>query len=390
VFSTGFASRVTVTNNLPPIARGGRTMVYQTTFYPSTTTATHAESIPITSGAARTGIDVQLQLVPGTSVSGVLMGASGPVPDFPVDLFPADNGDGAHVLKAASARTDASGAFTFPLVPSGQYVISALAVPPPPASGAFERASAAPATAPAPSRSAALPIGVGDAPIANLVVTLQTGVRIAGHVEFHGAAGPPAPEQLARTMITLPFVERPSRDAPTTLAVSIASNQFEFASVAPGRYFLRAPDVSPGWTVESITAGARDITDDALTVADRDIPDITVVYTDHPMTIAGTVRDINGAPDPSADVCLFPSDRTRWTDAGATSLAVQTVRVAKNGAFTIPRAIAGEYFVIAIPDEEAADWPDTALLAKLSSLATTVRVAPGSTAPLALTTQVIR
>ncbi len=387
---TRTSASVTATNTLPPLERAGRMFAYQTTFYPASTSVGSADAIELHSGDLRAGIDVHLQLLPAVAVSGVLSGPEGPAVGMNVDLFPADAGNGAAVLEVASARTDALGAFTFPLVASGRYTISVLQVPPPPSPGAFERATAAP-SAPVSSLWVSLPIVVADHDVTNLALVLHTGVRVAGRVEFHGSAAPPAPDQITRAALTLPWVQRPSRNEPVVLRASIdASSQFAFPSVAAGRYLLRAGDIAPMWSVQSITIDGRDVTDAAIVVDDKDVGDVVVSYTDAPGQLAGTVRDDRGVPDPSASVFLFPTDRTRWPDARSTLRAVRTVRVSKNGTFTLARPIAGDYFVIALTDEIAADWPSASFLARLAPLATTVHIESGARLTLSLTTARLR
>ncbi len=99
--------------------------VYQSTFHPAATTLEKARVVMVTSGEAVTGVDVQLAPVSAVSVSGTLLDVGMPVANFGVRLLPADTKDGSEVLEVSWTATDVLGKFTFPLVPEGQYRLSA-------------------------------------------------------------------------------------------------------------------------------------------------------------------------------------------------------------------------------------------------------------------------
>ena len=54
------------------------------------------------------------------------------------------------------------------------------------------------------------------------------------------------------------------------------------------------------------------------------------------------------------------------------------MRVTAAGAFTLTGVMPGLYLVAAIRDEEAADWPDEAFLARIAPLASSVQIGAGA------------
>src|SRR5687768_12426838 len=119
---------------------------------------------------------------------------------------------------------------------------------------------------------------------------------------------------------------------------------------------------------------------------DGDLPDLVITFTDQPASLGGAVRSAAAVADSEASVFLFPTDRARWRDAAATPRVVRTVRADATGAFVFPNAIPGEYFVVAVADAQAYDWPDQRLLARLSAVASTVRVLPRQRTSVPLST----
>ena len=352
--------------------------LYQSTFHPAATTFEQARVITVRSGDEATGVDVQLLPVPASSVTGTLMDGGVPVAHFGVRLLPVDSADGAEVLEVASTATDAQGRFTLPLVPVGQYRLFAqrpAAVP----NGATPQGGvtyAEPRTlAETAGAWAAGTLTVGDKPVEDVILTLRASFKVSGRAVFDGPAVPPARDRLNQfTFSAVPA--RPSgRIAPPVPISQIdTSGRVAFSGLSPGRYILKWPDLIPGWSVESVTMAGRDLTDAAFEITDSDITDLVVTFTDRPASITGVVRSASAVADPDAAVFLFPTDRARWRDAAATSRVVRTVRVDATGAFAFPTVVPGEYFVVAVADAQAYDWPDQRLLGRLTAVASTVRV----------------
>ena len=56
---------------------------------------------------------------------------------------------------------------------------------------------------------------------------------------------------------------------------------------------------------------------------------------------------------------------------------MRTARAAKDGSYTLQPLPAGEYYVVAVQEDQVGDWQDPALLQALSRVATTIRLLDG-------------
>ena len=368
--------------------------LYQSTFHPAATTLDQARVVRVGSGDEANGVDVQLTPVSAVAVSGTLLDGGVPVPHFGVRLMPIDSGDGAEVLEVASLATDAQGRFLFPLVPAGQYRLFAqryTAVP----TGQSPQGAATylePRTlSETPGAWAGSTIAVGDKPLEDLALSLRPGFKISGRAVFDGAAAPPTRDRLNQFAISAVPARALRRQAlPTAISQIDTSNRVAIPGLSPGRYILKWPDLLPGWTVESVTSGGRDVADAGFEITDTDIVDLVVTFTDRPASISGVVRTTASVTDPDASVFLFPADRTRWRDANASSRVVRTVRVSANGTFQFQAVFPGDYLVVAVSDRLAYDWPDQRLLAQLSQAAAPIRVVPHQPITVPLVTVEVR
>jgi hypothetical protein len=232
-------------------------------------------------------------------------------------------------------------------------------------------------------------ITVGGRDTSDVALVLRPPPQLSGRLEFQSVSGRVVSDaqrfgpQLAR----VPSLFR-DLVAPTPATVE-ANGQFVVSGQPPGRYEIRIAVVPPGWALQSITIGGRDVTDAPVVVEEKDISGIVIVFTDQPAEITGTVRGSDGAPDMTASVLLFPADRAKWPDARV-SRTFRSTRVAKSGAFSLSALIPGDYLVAAISDAQTGDWPDQRLLNKLLGSASSVRIGPGQKQTVTLKTIELR
>jgi hypothetical protein len=233
-------------------------------------------------------------------------------------------------------------------------------------------------------------VSVADRNVGGIVVTLRGGVRVSGRYIFRGSSAPPSPDRLSQLRVMVSMSQPLFRDAvPASVAGADASGAFSIDQLSPGRYALRIGDLAPTWTVESMSVAGRDAADGIISV-DEDVADIEIVFTDRPAAISGVVRDVSLAPDSTASVLLFPSDRLRWRDARAAERTFVIARTRANGAFTLANVPPGNYVVAAVADTSAADWPDQKFLEKVAPLATSVHITSGQAMTIDLKTVMIR
>jgi hypothetical protein len=396
---------------LTPIVSATGTLVYPVVYFPAAATPGQAASIAIRSGEERAGVDLQVRPVRGVRVAGSVMGPEGPVATTAVRLVPAVNDDALEPLDVAATITDATGAFTFPAVPAGSYVLRVVRVPRPPVdvdqmhrisvvpSGAMTISGppAAPPSGPPPiPRDATLvahmPLGVGDRDITDLIVPLAAGPRVSGRIEFEGTIERPTVPSITGMRITLDPVDG-SPPADGTLATQTGrpeeNGEFRTYGVPPGRYVIRVSPLPAGWFLKNALYQNRDIADMPLDLETKDVTGVVITFTDRPSSLSGSVRGAEG-PDPTAIVLVYPVDSATWSSSGALSRRLRTARAASDGSYSVQGLPAGEYHLVAVKEDQVGEWQDPALLRALSSLATTVRLGDGERKTQNLTAATIR
>jgi hypothetical protein len=328
-----------------------------------------------------------MQPVRAVAVSGTLSDDLGPVPNFGVRLFTRGDDAGAVAFDIGWTSTDARGRFTFPLVPPGNYRVSAqryattrfgpdVVLPPPGPPRAADRYGA----------SAQQEIAVGDGDVTEIALELKLGVEVSGRVEFRGSGRRPSADVLRPLLVFVsPFepVSRSMISRPFSDGID-AKDGFSIGDIAPGRYMLTVND-SASLSLLSISVGGKSMTERPIAIGTTGLSNVTIELTDRPAEVSGTVRNRAGAPDSNAGVVLFPTDRTRWLEARSGSRMFRSARASKTGVFTFRPVLPGDYFIAAIADDATAEFPAQKFLEALAGNATTVRVGAGEKPSVTLT-----
>ena len=383
----GFASTgVSVTRGLPPPApdADGRMMAYGPQYFGGATTTRQAAPIALKPGEDRTGIDLQLKLLPAVRITGRVVGPAGPGAFLGMSLMPLHGSDltSEGQAEVGSTVSDPTGAFTFLGIPAGQYVVRVRLYPRPIPGGS-------PVTIlDTPGLWANVPLTVADADISDLVVTLRPGLRVTGRVEFVGSRAQPTPADIARIGIRLQSAEGRTSSPIATDGKVAPDLTFRTAGYAGGRYLVIpfAATIPPGWTLKSVTASGRDVSIEPLDLSENDASGVVITFTDQTTQLSGTVRNSNG-PDATAEVVVLPADSLAWKEIGVTVRRGRVERVDRTGAFSFTGLPAGEYFVAVIPANSPSDPQDPAFLDVLSRSATRVTLADGGKASVQLTTR---
>ena len=337
----------------PPPPAGTRMQIYPPTFHPGATAPAQATVVTVGSGEERSAIDLHLAPVTTLRVSGTVIGPSGPAGMVPLTLVPA----GADMIQpealGAAGVTDSSGAFVFPAVVPGSYVLK---------NSGRESLNLG---------WIAMPITVAGDDVDGVVATTRPPLKITARVQFDGTGTPP-PAQTGRV---LPFgLETEDGGSSVSFtAPGATADTITIGGYSPGRYRIRVANSPPGWMFRAALLDGVDV---SITPFDftRDIADVTLVFTDRWSGVGGVVQ---GARADRAVVILFPADARSWINAGASPRRLRSARVDARGAFGIRSVPPGDYYVVAISDEHAGGWRDPAMLEALARIATQVTVTDG-------------
>jgi Carboxypeptidase regulatory-like domain len=346
---------------------------YAPTFYPCTAMQSDAAVIPVGAGEERAGVDLQIQLVPTSRITGTVAAPQGvPVEGLQIALIANDRISGLPFSGFSSARTDKNGAFTFPGLMPGRYTVTArVGSPPPGARGGS-----------APPASAASLFALEDVTVTgsdiNVSLAMRPGVAVSGQLVFEGTTPPPA--SLSGIRVNLGAVQTGNG---ATLGVPAANadarGRFTFTGVTRGHYRLSAsvPGSTPtgGWHLRSAVIGGRDSLDFPAELGNADVDGAVLTFTDRVTELSGTLLDVSGRPAPEYFIIVFPTNRTFWTPQ---SRRVQQVRPGVDGRFVVRNLPAGEYQIGAVTDVEQGEWYDPAFLQELAaSTPITITLAEG-------------
>jgi protocatechuate 3,4-dioxygenase beta subunit len=366
----------------PAPPANGRLAAYPPTLYPSATSLAQATPFTLASGDQKSGADIQVRPVPSISIDGTLLGAAGPAAGAIVRLVPAPGTASEEPLAVARATTDAQGRFVFPSVPSGSYVAKAEVstgggAPPAMLSEALaqmppEMAAQLQARMNGQARSTAYlsaPIEAADRDVTGLSLTLRHGAKARGTLVFDGAAAPPT--------LTNAQVQFTQVGGTISASGKVQSDlTFESSDLPEGTFRVTINGVPGPWLLTSVSSGGRDARSQTVQTGADGAPNVTLRFTDRVASIRGGVRGDSGASLPNTSVVLIGADYADALDRGLPPTTM-VVPVQQNALFTLNRLRAGDYFIVAIPDDAVPPDYDAAFYAAVARLGTRVTVGEG-------------
>ena len=355
---------------------------FVTIYYPGTTQASSASTIAVAISEEKAGIDFRLQLMPIGRLSGVITGADGPVRGATVSLIDQGQIPGNGVRET---RTSADGKYTFNGVAPGQYTVMARATP----KGAGLEAGAREAVAFLASdelaqnakRRAELAATIGRAAqlwgtseigfdgrdVADVNITLQPGLTVAGRVVFEGGTGPvPDPSRMSLTLTPVGQNRATGEAGMATPGPVDPDGQFTIRGVVPGRYTISVAAGAPGgYSLRSAVFGGVDVLDQPFELnGSHPINGGVVTLSARTTDVSGTVQDASGQPMPGVTVIVFASEEQFWTP---NSRRIQAVRPATDGRYAFKNLPPGDYRVVAVVDADQGQWFDPDFLRSLGS-----------------------
>jgi hypothetical protein len=215
---------------------------------------------------------------------------------------------------------------------------------------------------------------VGDGGLEGVNLALREGYKISGRVDFSGSAERPPPARLTQIPVIIEPADgrqrtnfqQPGRVGP--------DGTFTATGLLPGRYFVRVGGAPGGWVTQSVTLGGVDVSDNPLEL-ERDISGVLVTFTDRISDLRGTVRGVK-QEEPAA-VLVFPSDTNAWKNFGINPRRMRMTRANLTGAFAFGNMPAGDYYIVAVPDEYSGEWTDPAYLDVLTRVAMRITIGDG-------------
>jgi hypothetical protein len=411
----------------PPPPVNGRAQAYPITFFPGVSSPAGAVSIDLRLGEEHRGIDVTVQPVPTSRVSGRVDGPPEGVQGLVLRLLPTGLEELGSGSEAATTLVAGDGSFTFLAVPAGAYTLiarrwsSELTYPTgsgnslpstpgnalnsansgsllsgPPGSGLLNRTGSGNDTYWARST-----VSVGATDVSGLGIVLHRGVTLSGRAIFEGTSrttvvppmatfgvgrsGPGSVVTEMSTMPSMPILYAEPANGDPTLGVLRSDNRaeqdpdtFKIDGLRSGEYVLRAQLAATGaFAVKSITMAGEDYTNRPFDASrDRDLSDIVITFTDKVASIAGVVEGDQGLA-PMAAVIVFPAERDQWSRYGFTPLRVRSMAASGATGYAFQNLPAGSYHVIAVDASQIAAWQDPAFLEKAAALAPPVALGWG-------------
>jgi hypothetical protein len=190
----------------------------------------------------------------------------------------------------------------------------------------------------------------------------------------------PLPVAIETVTQLMPTGVRPTQFSP--------DGTFTTSRMPAGRYLVRVGNLvseragvaaPPVWVLRSVMYEGRDVSDVALDLKGP-ATGIVITFTDRITSLSGSVRSTEGAPAIDATALLFPVDPAGWRDFGLNPRRLKSARVDAHGHYEFPDVPAGDYFVVAVPEEQAAVWREPDRLAALSRLAARLHLNEGDKA----------
>jgi hypothetical protein len=385
---------------LTPQVMGGRFYAYPAAFHGGAAGPAQATVITLQSGEARTGVDIRLRSVATARVSGTVTGAEGPVPNIGVRLVPPEiDESGVSGFETAVTMTDANGRFTFPGVPAGAYILRSYRVQ----RGRQDFSaldnfsivggvSSSPVISPlqqqaVPAFWAQSTVTVGGDDVTDVSVTLRSGLRVSGRVEFPDAQGMPNPMPTITVSVQASDGRLPTQPFLPAGRVD-QSGAFITSGYPSGRYWLNVVTPWSDVVLKSIQAGGVNLIERPLELDSADVTNVVVTFTHRIAELSGTVTG-GGGPNDDVSVVVFPADYQTWFTSGRSPRRTATTPADVKGAYRLRLPPPGDYIVAAVLNGRLTEL-DLSDYAAMARTGTRFSVTAGETKTLALTARAIK
>jgi hypothetical protein len=332
---------------------------YVPAYYPGMPLASAATIVRVGVSEHVSGIDIPLQLLLTSVVSGVVTNTDGAPTAANVQLIdPLDaHREPWRLVQKRAHRWKVS----FHGVVPGAYVVRAqtsISGAVPPGSGMV---------------TASANVAVAEGSVGEVTLGLQRGVTVSGSLDLNTIASSVDLRRIRVDLLAIPTSA--DWEFPLMRATPDAAGKFVIRGVAPGRYRVAVSGLPDGVTVASAVFREKDAADYNLQVEPGGkYADGLLKFTSRTSEIGGTLT--NASADPVADqtVVLFPSDRTQWVPQ---SRRIQLVQGGPDGRYAIRGLPPGEYRIAAVADVESGRQFDPEFLGQLVATAATIAIGDG-------------
>ena len=331
-------------------------------YFPGTTRATDAVPIVVGPGEVRNNADFRLQTVTTSRVEGSVLTADGqPAGSLIVIMASAT---GSVLQTAVTSRVMPDGRFQIPNAQPGSYVLIANGQGP--SAGQFARGT----------------LEVAGVDIFGVQLTLRPAMTMTGRLAFDSATSP----AVAGRRIPLRALTTSAASAGgATVAPTDQSGAFSVSNLVPGRYVLGGPlSFGPStdtmtWTLQSVVADGRDVTDLPLEIADTAPKNVVVTYTDKWQELSGRLQSQSGAPVSDYTIIVFPEDKAYWFQG---TRRIVTARPGTDGRFTLSgkgltTLPPGKYLLAAVTDIGRDEQFDPGFLAQVAAASVPITLGAG-------------
>ena len=239
-------------------------------------------------------VNLRVRPVPMFRVAGHAIAPSGGSARVMVSLDSADSSETYLPTTVAMVQADATGRFTFPAVPRGDYRLRVDTGIPVSLPNRLEYSVL----------WATQPLSV-NADFDDVSLPLQRGPEVRGTIRFEGSSSAPT---TGRILLSLESADGPGARRVTSGMMEVdAANHFSAVGMLPGRYFLRVALFPDGWRwrLKNAIAQGHDIASVPLVLGSALVDNLVVTFTDRQTDVTGVVRNPQGVEDGEASVLVF-------------------------------------------------------------------------------------
>jgi protocatechuate 3,4-dioxygenase beta subunit len=344
---------------------------FATTYYPGTASVDDAQKVTLAAGQEVGGVDFGLVTTRMVRVFGTaLTGEGKPMAHATVMMVPRSALEGGGMMMPAGGRTDGNGAFTFPNVAPGEYVLQAR-----PEGGRGSSSEA--------DEGASATVTVGSEDVRNVVLVASKGVRVSGRIIFEGAV-PTADVRDSLRVFLPPLENEPTMFGRGNTAQVTPETTFEARGVTGRRTF--AVSAGPPWVLKAVRIGGADVLDTGYEFGKEDVTNVEVVLTSRAPTLTGVVTGENNSPVPDYVVIAYSTDERAWQQSVGLRRGFGVGRPDQNGTYKLTGLRPGSYYVVAL-DEMPEELGNPDLFKALKDRAKEVRLREGNSQRLDLVLQ---